>query len=782
MSTNEGVIKRKHHVLFIFLASMISLVSLVGCSGGGGGATSDTVPAAFSFAAQTGAALSTPTTSNSITVGGINEAAAISISGADGMYSLNDGAFTNAAGTVNNGDKITVRVTSSSNHNTAVSAVLSIGGINGSFNVTTGPEDVVADTIPDDFNFAVKTGVALSTVATSDPITVSGINDSAVISITGADGTYSVNGGAYTSAAGTVEKDDIITVRLTSSSANNEAVSTTLHIGGVTGTFSVTTETGGAATDTMPDGFTFTAQTGAAISTITTSAPITVNGINAAASISISGGAYSINGGSYTSTTGTVNNGNTVTVRLTSSSSYATAVSATLTIGGINGAFNVTTGPYVPPVDTTPDAFTITAQTGVARSTVVTSSPITVSGINAATAISITGAGGTYSINGGSYTSVEGTVINGDKISIRVTSSSEYNSAVSTTLFIGSITGSFNVTSEVFIGPDVIHVPADYPTISAAIEAAESGDSIQVAAGIYKERIVIDKSLTLNGQGFEICEINGSETPAEDTCNKPVVTIQSPDVTISGFTITGGYPGIDVLGENSVITLNRVIHNTSGIYCPPILNAIGDAMNGKGIRVKANSCHIINNVIVRNGETYDGEGCGIQAESVEGLSIKNNTISDNSGANGASCGDGFGVLAFDSQGEIINNIISNNDAYDGPNCGVRGHGLYISNSDFNIDYNDIFDNDNIGEASTYGNYDPDDIVIINYSGIEPGEHDISVNPLFVDGFYYTLQALSPCIDAGDPNSAYSNEPAPNGGRINIGAYGNTSKAANSPIN
>ncbi len=36
---------------------------------------------------------------------------------------------------------------------------------------------------------------------------------------------------------------------------------------------------------------------------------------------------------------------------------------------------------------------------------------------------------------------------------------------------------------------------------------------------------------------------------------------------------------------------------------------------------------------------------------------------------------------------------------------------------------------------------------------------------------------SPCIDAGDPVSDYSNEPAPNGNRINIGAFGNTTEAS-----
>jgi hypothetical protein len=38
---------------------------------------------------------------------------------------------------------------------------------------------------------------------------------------------------------------------------------------------------------------------------------------------------------------------------------------------------------------------------------------------------------------------------------------------------------------------------------------------------------------------------------------------------------------------------------------------------------------------------------------------------------------------------------------------------------------------------------------------------------------------SPCIDAGDPLSDFLDEPYPNGRRINMGAYGNTSQASKS---
>ncbi len=109
--------------------------------------------------------------------------------------------------------------------------------------------------------------------------------------------------------------------------------------------------------DTTPSGFTFTDVTGAALSTQYTSNAITVAGINTASAISITGGTYSINGGGYTGTSGTVVNGDTVSVRVTSSGSYSTAVDVVLTIGGVSDTYTVTTAAE----DGTPDSFTFTA-------------------------------------------------------------------------------------------------------------------------------------------------------------------------------------------------------------------------------------------------------------------------------------------------------------------------------------------------------------------------------------------------------------------------------------
>ena len=88
------------------------------------------------------------------------------------------------------------------------------------------------------------------------------------------------------------------------------------------------TVTLGGASDTTPDAFTFTDQTNVALSTLTESNTITVSGIDAPASISITGGEYAVNTGggfgAFTSTSTTVSVGNTVKVRHTSSGSFST--------------------------------------------------------------------------------------------------------------------------------------------------------------------------------------------------------------------------------------------------------------------------------------------------------------------------------------------------------------------------------------------------------------------------------------------------------------------------
>ncbi len=248
-----------------------------------------------------------------------------------------------------------------------------------------GGSDDGPDRTPDAFSFTPATDVARNTVVTSNQITVSGISADAGIIVTG--GEYAVAGGAFTSAAGTVGSGQTIAVRATSADAFATTSSVTLTIGGVVGTFSITTE----AQDTMPDAFAFTDASDVEPSALTLSDVITVMAINDVTDISITGGEYAIDGGAFTAAAGTVSVGQTVQLRGTASAALVTAVDVVLSIGGVSDTFTITTfadtsAPtaeiHFPPAASLTEATTITVR-GVASDAYSEITRVQVNGVDA---------------------------------------------------------------------------------------------------------------------------------------------------------------------------------------------------------------------------------------------------------------------------------------------------------------------------------------------------------------------------------------------------------------
>ena len=107
----------------------------------------------------------------------------------------------------------------------------------------------VVDATPDAFSFTDRTDVTLSTVLTSNAVTVSGIAVPVPIAVTG--GLYSINGGPFTAVAGNVSNGNTVAVRQTSSASFSTTTNATATIGGVSDTYAVTTlsATGNLDTD-----------------------------------------------------------------------------------------------------------------------------------------------------------------------------------------------------------------------------------------------------------------------------------------------------------------------------------------------------------------------------------------------------------------------------------------------------------------------------------------------------------------------------------------------------
>ena len=298
--------------------------------GGSGCVAVDTTPSAFSFNNQTGVALNSVITSNSITVSGINSATGISISG--GSYSINGGSYTSAAASVNEGDTVQLKITSSASENTSTSATLVIGGKTASYSVTTIDNSNTAPVADAGADRTVSAGtITLNGSGSYDADGDSLTYNWSLLDITNPNpGNYSglTNGNSatpsFTGDGGTYRFE--LTVNDGKLDSNWSIVSITVNV-----------------PDTTPDSFSFNNQTGVALNSAITSNSITVSGINSATGISISGGSYSINGGSYTSTAASVNNGDSIRLRVTSSGSENTSTSVTVSIGGKSGSFNVTT-------------------------------------------------------------------------------------------------------------------------------------------------------------------------------------------------------------------------------------------------------------------------------------------------------------------------------------------------------------------------------------------------------------------------------------------------------
>lgn len=431
----------------------------------GTGTSGDSTPTPISFAPLNDVARSTAVISDSVTVGGVDTAIAVTVSG--GTYAVNGGSYTDAAGSVHVGDAITVRQTSASSFSTTTTATLTIGSggdaQSADFVVTT----LSADTTPDAFGFGSREGVAPGSTQTSNTITPGGFDDSAAISVVG--GRYAINGGAFTSGSGSINPGDSVAVQLTASDQFASTASVKLTIGGVTGSFTVTT----IAADTTPDTFTFGAASGVMPGSLQTSNTVTISGLNTSAPIAINGGSYRINSGAYTSAAGSIGNGDTVSVRQTASAAFATTTTATLTIGAVSAPYAVTTVAAM----SDPDAFTFGTVSDVAPGSVQTSGAITVSGTNTASPISVSG--GSYAINGGAYTSTAGTVRPGNSVAVRTTASAAFSSAKTVTLTIGAMQGTYTVTT---LAADITPDTFTFGSVGGVLpDSAQTSETIVVS-------------------------------------------------------------------------------------------------------------------------------------------------------------------------------------------------------------------------------------------------------------------------------------------------------------
>ncbi|UCH89201.1 MAG: right-handed parallel beta-helix repeat-containing protein [Thermoplasmata archaeon] len=262
----------------------------------------------------------------------------------------------------------------------------------------------------------------------------------------------------------------------------------------------------------------------------------------------------------------------------------------------------------------------------------------------------------------------------------------------------------------------------DYTKIQDAINKANSGDTIRVWAGTYYENVVVNRTVTLIGNGTGNTTINGGGTG-------DVVYVSSNWVNITRFTLTNSgsfsreagiklinvkncyiannncslnnrlgitidstcsyirienntcnnnlYPGIGAFTSSShiIIKNNTCLSNSNGIVLGPLTNNNSienntcNSNNFYGIDLVRSTCNLIKN----NTCNLNSEGIWLDTSSWN--IVKNNTCNENKQ-------DGILLKSSSSSNKIINNTISSNK--------VNGIRLKFSNN--NLIYHNIFIN------------------------------------------------------------------------------------------
>jgi parallel beta-helix repeat protein len=142
--------------------------------------------------------------------------------------------------------------------------------------------------------------------------------------------------------------------------------------------------------------------------------------------------------------------------------------------------------------------------------------------------------------------------------------------------------------------------------IQAAIDAAQSGETIEVSVGTYQESLVIDRSIILKGMS------TGGDLPHVESENSPAITIKANGVVVEGLWAksTSGWTedaGILVLSNDNIIKNNMASGSGNvGIF---LLKCSNNSVSG--------------NVVLGNGNA------GLLLENSSRNLLERNEISDN---------------------------------------------------------------------------------------------------------------------------------------------------------
>lgn len=241
---------------------------------------------------------------------------------------------------------------------------------------------------------------------------------------------------------------------------------------------------------------------------------------------------------------------------------------------------------------------------------------------------------------------------------------------------------------------------------------------------------------------------------------------------------SGTFDDIEIY-NNKIHTLNGAAIWMSASYSDDVIHArdvhihhnifskVGQYKSNTGYSNAAIVMCSFDNTLIENNVFDDGGHAGIKwfrrsgrpVQDVEYTTIVRNNIIMNSDGVSSISSSGVGIWNTDPSHSTF--IVQNNDIYNNKNGQTSGGGFVMSGN-LNIDP--------LCSDQTSSNVSSRDYHLKSKAG------RYSNGRLVVDS------VSSPLIDAGYQGSSYSSEPSPNGGRVNIGRYGNTAQASRSGTN
>ncbi|MHC4477482.1 MAG: choice-of-anchor Q domain-containing protein [Planctomycetota bacterium] len=368
-----------------------------------------------------------------------------------------------------------------------------------------------------------------------------------------------------------------------------------------------------------------------------------------------------------------------------------------------------------------------------------------------------------------------------------------------------------------FVIEGILRVPGVFSTIQEAIDHAQDGDTVEVDDGIYqgegnRDLDFCGKAITVKSRhGPHTCIIDCGGSEAAPHRGFYFHNYEDMNSVVDGFAICNGFIGTSGSG--------------GGIYCfrssPQVKSCIirdnSASVDGGGICFNGSQTSLVECIIFGNRAGFDGGGIRWSG----GGTISNCVIAGNQGSKGGGIYSGRAHLTIRNCTFLGNRAIYRGGGFftDGgastlsnsifwANSASRGKELYLQSDYYRegslaTSYNDIQGGPSLVGTDSYftldwgtGHIDADPCFADRGYWDVNGTPDDTSDDSWTEGDHHLRSAggrwdsnsgswvcddvTSPCIDKGDPNSDVCNEPPPDGGRINMGAYGGMSQASKSP--